>query len=972
VPQQQQQQQQHVEPSQVAPHSDFGQPPQEQEVQYEPIDPNTGLPPGWIWQQDAEGNVFYANTNTGVTQWEPPQPMPLAMPPQPLLVEPGHTVPSAPSESAGTSAPYADQSAPPTSAHDFFGGPPNDVNASDFFGGGSAVEPVGSLDGGEVVGSVPTSFDGSLSSDVTSGFASDNVAQQHHDDEDVDGGEGRYLGEDDADLEEEDVDGGDDDGDEDDDDEEDEDETELDSEDEDDDDESSTDTGSSPSESVSSSPAQSYSKSVSSSAPPSAPTSVSPSPLQTYPGIKVGSQVEVRDSGGEWFQGEVMSMEAFGAPRVKANGFDSAFLWDEVRPLNRLNNSMNSTGIDGHNTPSPSELAQALADAKIVEDVHGDDDTSYNDDEVNSVPVDSDGMLAEETPSFNEGAEIPPAPIPTIDTAPPATAAADLFGASDTSSDPFAAYMGTAPSTPVVGSHTAEPSSDFHQDASFTNDANNPVEGAPLTAVAPNPDASGSMFAPAPSSQSAADALFAADAPDPFASVAPDQASFQQEPQQLQTQQAQPNDYGAPVAAPAPVVPQTPWHELIDPTHQVGDGVYFFMSNKEKVLCRASCLFTHNLSLLLRCSLSWLQIPYYFNEITSESVWEPPPDYLAAIAAANEANAAAAAAAAAAPQALAGFEDGTSSAAMGSFAAAGVPPSANSAGAAAPYAAPAAPAVWNPSNVNSSSGSEPRVFNPVAGSNRSGGIGSGDGGPVDSATLEAFPGPLTPTTDPELVCVMGRFGNVFCLHAIVLFSIFVCAKHILVYILGNFLVYYTRFICLVHYLFACGSFAISSASSSSNKVRAWVAADLSSTLAQHSPDSPEAILAQLLQIAVSPAALTSPDDMDPNASADSAAPASSSSSSSKLGGGLLSVLGRTVGGGGSSSSAQASSSASSMPGGLRSTNPADPNSPESRMVDLLAQVIHYRKKLLWAASLFSGSFLVFLGYEAISHTIEAL
>lgn len=110
---------------------------------------------------------------------------------------------------------------------------------------------------------------------------------------------------------------------------------------------------------------------------------------------------------------------------------------------------------------------------------------------------------------------------------------------------------------------------------------------------------------------------------------------------------------------------------------------------------------------------------------------------------------------------------------------------------------------------------------------------------------------------------------------------------------------------------------------------AWVAADLSSTLAQHSPDSPEAILSQLLQIAASPAALSSPDTTDPNAPP--------SSSSSKLGGGLLSVLGRSVGGG--SSYAQASSAAAQMPVGLRSANPADPNSVESHVVALLAQVM---------------------------------
>eukprot|EP00615_Pteridomonas_danica_P011892 CAMPEP_0114343358 /NCGR_PEP_ID=MMETSP0101-20121206/10544_1 /TAXON_ID=38822 ORGANISM="Pteridomonas danica, Strain PT" /NCGR_SAMPLE_ID=MMETSP0101 /ASSEMBLY_ACC=CAM_ASM_000211 /LENGTH=1181 /DNA_ID=CAMNT_0001478035 /DNA_START=71 /DNA_END=3616 /DNA_ORIENTATION=- len=39
------------------------------------VDPNTGLPMGWIWQTDPTSQqVYYVNTMTGVTQWEPPQP----------------------------------------------------------------------------------------------------------------------------------------------------------------------------------------------------------------------------------------------------------------------------------------------------------------------------------------------------------------------------------------------------------------------------------------------------------------------------------------------------------------------------------------------------------------------------------------------------------------------------------------------------------------------------------------------------------------------------------------------------------------------------------------------------------------------------------------------------------------------------------------------------------------------------------
>jgi len=149
-------------------------------------------------------------------------------------------------------------------------------------------------------------------------------------------------------------------------------------------------------------------------------------------------------------------------------------------------------------------------------------------------------------------------------------------------------------------------------------------------------------------------------------------------------------------------------------------------------------------------------------------------------------------------------------------------------------------------------------------------------------------------------------------------------------------------------------------------VCAWIAADLSSALAQYSPDSPEAILSQLLQIAASPAALSSPDCADPNTpGADSAAPPSSSSS--KLGGGLFSVLGRSVG----SSGAQASSAAAQLPVGLRSANPADPTSVESRVVALLAQVMHENLIQHCQLRIFSIATLYFLCLPLLASLIQS-
>jgi hypothetical protein len=65
----------------------------------EGFDPTTGLPLGWIWQQDQSGNVYYVNTISGVTQWEPPQP-PVVAAPAPV---------AAPAAPAAQPASYAEQ-----------------------------------------------------------------------------------------------------------------------------------------------------------------------------------------------------------------------------------------------------------------------------------------------------------------------------------------------------------------------------------------------------------------------------------------------------------------------------------------------------------------------------------------------------------------------------------------------------------------------------------------------------------------------------------------------------------------------------------------------------------------------------------------------------------------------------------------------------------------------------------------------
>jgi protein transport protein SEC31 len=68
-------------------------------VATEAVDPNTGLPVGWIWQTDpGSGRVYYVNTMTGVTQWEPPTPAP-APAPAPVAPVPV-AAPAAPAPSA--------------------------------------------------------------------------------------------------------------------------------------------------------------------------------------------------------------------------------------------------------------------------------------------------------------------------------------------------------------------------------------------------------------------------------------------------------------------------------------------------------------------------------------------------------------------------------------------------------------------------------------------------------------------------------------------------------------------------------------------------------------------------------------------------------------------------------------------------------------------------------------------------------
>jgi hypothetical protein len=341
-----------------------------------------------------------------------------------------------------------------------------------------------------------------------------------------------------------------------------------------------------------------------------------------------------------------------------------------------------------------------------------------------------------------------------------AAAAADLFAAD--AADPFAAYaVAPEPAPAAVPDAFA---------AYATGRAHRAADTARTAAEWHRQDGNGLRSA------TAADALFPAGAPDdPFAAAAPPPLP-------------EPDPQPAAAAPQGPAVPQTPWHELLDPTHQV---------------------------------------PYYFNEATGESVWEPPAEYLAAVAAATvatvaatsdgpaaaeaavaaayhriTATAATAAARAAEPTAEAAARaagDGFGGSEAGDFFGGGggsLPPAADPSGwpssepapplPAYPAAghssaatsqvdawghpiAPAAPGgVWIPSKGPHASGGGrgggggPRVFNPAESSSSGGGssgagwvggggAGSIGSGAVDCATLEAFPGPLTAATDPEAV-----------------------------------------------------------------------------------------------------------------------------------------------------------------------------------------------------------------------------
>ena len=66
------------------------------------MDPNTGLPIGWIWHQDpGSGRVYYQNTMTGATQWEQPVPEPQPVQqPQPTMTSPQPTTYASPATMA--------------------------------------------------------------------------------------------------------------------------------------------------------------------------------------------------------------------------------------------------------------------------------------------------------------------------------------------------------------------------------------------------------------------------------------------------------------------------------------------------------------------------------------------------------------------------------------------------------------------------------------------------------------------------------------------------------------------------------------------------------------------------------------------------------------------------------------------------------------------------------------------------------
>ena len=65
-------------------------------------------------------------------------------------------------------------------------------------------------------------------------------------------------------------------------------------------------------------------------------------------GLRVGDRVEVRDSTDKedvWKQGVVTEIMMSGRPKVKRDGFQQAFRWDEVRPIKPLDLRPHTAGI---------------------------------------------------------------------------------------------------------------------------------------------------------------------------------------------------------------------------------------------------------------------------------------------------------------------------------------------------------------------------------------------------------------------------------------------------------------------------------------------------------------------------------------------------------------------------------------------------------------------------------------------------
>ena len=79
-------------------------------------DANSGLPPGWIWQQDpATQQVFYVNTMNGHVQWEPPAPVAAAPVPAPAPALFASPAPAAQPMAAPTGVPAPAPVPAPTS-----------------------------------------------------------------------------------------------------------------------------------------------------------------------------------------------------------------------------------------------------------------------------------------------------------------------------------------------------------------------------------------------------------------------------------------------------------------------------------------------------------------------------------------------------------------------------------------------------------------------------------------------------------------------------------------------------------------------------------------------------------------------------------------------------------------------------------------------------------------------------------------